>query len=158
MNQQPPWSPQQQPPYGQQHYGQPQQSSQQIQFVTLKQNFPLLVLIIIFVTILVITLIVVTPSNSRTAQDTAKVGDTITVDGVYCTVLSVQGSSNSIDSGWVFVHIKLVNNSDSEIHYYASDFHIKTDSGSIIDGVSEGSSFQIISGSLAPGGSVDGNV
>jgi len=96
-------------------------------------------------------------SNSSSALP-ANVGDTITVDEISCTVLSVQGSSNSIDPGWVFVHIKLVNNSSSEIHYYATDFHIKTDSGSIIDGVSEGSSFNMISGALAPGGSVDGIV
>ena len=88
----------------------------------------------------------------------SQVGNTIIVNGVSCKVISVQGPSNLSEPGWSLVDIKIVNNSSGEIHYYASDFHIVTDTGNIIDADSQASSLQIVSGSLAPGGSIEGNV
>lgn len=87
----------------------------------------------------------------------SQVGDTITVSGVSYTVISTQGPSN-ISGGYSLVYVKIINNSNQEINYSASDFSIVTTNGNIIDANSYGSSLQMVSGALAPGGSIEGNI
>jgi Domain of unknown function (DUF4352) len=87
----------------------------------------------------------------------SKIGDTITVNGVSCTVISTQGPTN-LTAGFSMVDVKIVNNSNQEINYNATDFSVVTTNGNIIDASSSGSSLQMVSGSLAPGGSIEGNI
>jgi len=77
----------------------------------------------------------------------AKVGDTITIDGVASTLTSAS-AFNKDGPGWIFVTINLMNNSSSEFDYYSTDYQIINDSGNIID--PEGAD----SGALAPGGHI----
>lgn len=94
---------------------------------------------------------------SSIAPTPSKIGDTITVNGVSCTVISTQGPTNLSD-GYSLVNVKIVNNSSQEINYHATDFHVVTTTGNIIDADSYGSSLQMVNGSLAPGGSIEGGI
>ena len=86
-----------------------------------------------------------------------QVGGTVTVNGVSCTVISTQGPTN-LSGGYSLVDVKIVNNSNQEINYYTKDFSVVTTTGNIIDADSNGSSLQMVSGSLAPGGSIEGDI
>lgn len=110
-----------------------------------------------------------TSGATATSQGSAKVGDTITVDDVSCTLVSaktVQGDEFvKPDSGNVFVlvTVKIVNNSSSEYDYNPFDFNAEWSTGNIIaeefvtpDSVS--SSHQLNVGTLAAGGSVQGQL
>lgn len=87
----------------------------------------------------------------------SKIGDTITVNGVSCTVISTEGPTNLSD-GYSTVYVKIVNNSSQEINYHARDFSVVTTNGNIINADSYGSELQMVSGSLAPGGSIEGGI
>lgn len=108
-------------------------------------------------------------SATATPQGSAKVGSTITVDGVSCTLVSakvVQGDAYvKPDAGNVFVlvTVKIVNNSSSEFDYNPFDFNAEWTTGNIVseefvspDSVS--SSQQLHDGTLAVGGSVQGQI
>lgn len=83
------------------------------------------------------------------------VGDTITVDGVSCTLVSVQPSTTTDGiPNVVTVEIKLVNNSSSEVQYNALDFHAVTGTGQVVDFAAD----LLGSGGLVPGGTVDGGL
>lgn len=105
----------------------------------------LLLVVIAFSTI--VTYYIYHPVDTNITQSTPvikKVGDTITIDNVSCTLIMAFGT------GDIIIRVKLVNNSKGEYHYYASDLQIKTSSGSIIAPEQDGG------GALAPGGTVYG--
>lgn len=110
-----------------------------------------------------------TSGATATPKGPAKVGSTITDDGVSCTLVSakvVQGDEFvKPDSGNVFVlvTVKIVNNSSSEFDYNPLDFNAEWSTGNIThpefvtpDGVSD--SAQLDDGTLAVGGSVQGQI
>lgn len=110
-----------------------------------------------------------TNSATATAQGPAKVGSTITDDGVSCTLVSatvVKGDAYiKPDSGNVFVlvTVKIVNNSSSEFDYNPLDFNAEWGTGNITppefvtpDSVAD--SKQLHYGSLAVGGTVQGQI
>ncbi len=82
----------------------------------------------------------------------AKVGDTITLDNISCTLLSVNSHEEPWYWGYITITVKTVNNSESEYHYDISDFKLKSSSGLIIDPNSFGGA------SLAPGGNTQGTI
>ena len=64
---------------------------------------------------------------------------------------------------FVLVHVKLVNNSNSEFFYATSDFHGKSGSGNIIDAThfppsTYTANHYLDSATLAAGGSVEGDI
>jgi Domain of unknown function (DUF4352) len=113
---------------------------------------------------------VATTSSSSTPSSTghvAKVGQTITIQDIAATLISVkklpddQYSPASPGNMYIVVHIKLVNHSSGEVDYNMFDFHVKSGSGNITD-ESFTSSYtgnnQLNSGKLSPGGSVEGDI
>jgi hypothetical protein len=78
-----------------------------------------------------------TPASSQ--NQVAKVGQTITVDGVNATLVSIsplaagQYTVPKAGNAFYVVSMKLVNTSSSEQTYGVSDFHIKSGSGNITD-------------------------
>lgn len=110
-----------------------------------------------------------TSTSTTTQKGPAKVGDTITVDGVSATLVSVkplQGDEfNQPKAGnqFIVVHVKITNKSGSETSYNPLDFHVKTGAGNITDeDFASPSSYTanntLDSGSLASGGSVEGDI
>ena len=89
-------------------------------------------------------------TSSVTMQSSVeKVGDTITIDNISSTLVS---ASDKDAPGYLSVVIRIVNNSQDEYTYYASDFHLITKFGSIIDPEESGS------GALAPTGHGKGTI
>jgi hypothetical protein len=159
MSQQPPWPPQQ-PPYSQQPYGQAQWGQQPPQYAppqqfqqtqqplqpVMKSPFSNMVSIGTILIIAGVIFTILTHSNSSVPTSPAtpaKVGDTITIDGTSCTLIS---ATDTDAPGYLTIKFNLVNNSGSEYNYYTSDFHIINSFGSIIDPEVG------LSGALAPGG------
>ena len=110
-----------------------------------------------------------TNSATATPKAPAKVGSTITDDGVLCTLVSakvVQGDQYiKPDSGNVFVlvTVKIVNKSSSEFEYNPYDFNAEWSTGNLThpeilypDSVSD--STQLHDGTLAVGGTVQGQI
>ena len=110
-----------------------------------------------------------TTSATATPIAPAKVGSTITDNGVSCTLVSakvVQGDSyDKPDSGNVFVlvTVKIVNNSSSEFDYNPYDFNAESGSRNLThpdfyypDDHYGG--HQLNDGALAAGGSVEGQI
>lgn len=106
---------------------------------------------------------------TATPQGPAKVGSTITDNGVSCTLVSAKvvqgGSYDKPDSGNVFVlvTVEIVNNSSSEFEYNPYDFNAESGSGNLThpdfyypDDLYGG--HQLNDGSLAVGGSVEGQM
>lgn len=100
-----------------------------------------------------------------TSNGTAKVGDTITVDSVGCTLVSaaVWQSPNQFikpkaGNQFVRVHVKLHNGSSSEVSYSEFDFHAKSGSGNITDAELTTNDNDLDSGKLAAGGSTEGDI
>lgn len=91
--------------------------------------------------------------NFNASTGPAKVGDTITVNNVDCTLVSVK----DVGGGILLLDIKLVNNSGSEFSYSSSlDFHVENEAGNITDADTDFGSLG--SGNLAPNGHVEGGV
>lgn len=108
-------------------------------------------------------------SSAPSSNGPAKVGDTITANDVSVTAVSVkplQGDEfNQPKAGneFIVVHVKITNKSGSEISYNPLDFHVKTGTGNITDeDFASPSSYtannMLNSGSLASGGSVQGDI
>jgi Domain of unknown function (DUF4352) len=108
-------------------------------------------------------------NDSNSSANTAKVGDTITVNDVACTLVSVKKLAsdeyNQPKAGnrYIVVHVKIVNHGDGETDYNMVDFHAKSSSGDISD--SEGAGPQsytandiLTFGKIAAGGNVEGDV
>lgn len=110
-----------------------------------------------------------TSSATATPQGPAKVGSTITDDGVSCTLVSatvVKGDAYiKPDAGNVFmlVTVKIVNHSSSEFDYNPYDFNAEWGTGNLThpeivypDSVSNSS--ELHDGTLAVGGTVQGQI
>jgi flagellar basal body-associated protein FliL len=105
-----------------------------------------------------------TPSTSG---QVAKVGQTITVQDIAATLISVKTLPNDQYSPakpgntYIVAHVKLVNHSSAEVDYGPFDFHVKSSSGNITDGDFTSSytgNDQLNTGKLSPGGSVEGDL
>jgi hypothetical protein len=113
---------------------------------------------------------VATTSSGNTPSTTgqvAKVGQTITVQDIAATLISVkllpndQYSPAKPGNMYIVVHVKLVNHSSGEVDYNPFDFHVKSGSGNITDEDFTSSytgNNQLNSGKLSPNGSVDGDI
>lgn len=106
---------------------------------------------------------------TATASGPAKVGDTITVDSVSCTLVSVKPIAGDdftqpkAGNEFIVVHVKIVNKSSSEFNYNPFDFHVKSGSGNITDEEAVPPSTytannELNAGTLAAGGSVEGDI
>lgn len=107
-----------------------------------------------------------TPSTSG---QVAKVGQTITVNDVATTLVSVKTlaadefTKPKSGNEFIVVHIKMVNNSTGEVSYNPFDFHVRSGSGNITDKefVSPQSytgNNELQSGKLSAGGTVKGDI
>jgi len=97
----------------------------------------------------------------------AKVGQTITVQDMSCTLISVHKlsadaySSPKPGNQYIFVHVKLANNGPNGQDYNPFNFHVKSGSGNITDEdftTSYTGNNQLNSGKLAAGGRVEGDI
>jgi Domain of unknown function (DUF4352) len=109
------------------------------------------------------------PTLSTSASGPAQVGQTITVNGVSCTLIS----GNTIpDDGigllhpgdeWVVVHVKIVNQTNEDYHYALGDFNIISGTGNAtLPTPAAPSTFHgtqiAITATLVPGGSTTGDI
>ncbi len=115
-----------------------------------------------------------TPSNNssggnNSSGQVAKVGQTITVNGFSCTLLSVKKlASDEIvkpkpGNEFIVVHVKLNNGSSDEKDYSPIYFHVRSGAGNITDEeIGPPSSYtannELNSGKLSAGGSVEGDI
>lgn len=109
-----------------------------------------------------------TNTSSSPSKGPAKVGDSITDDGVSCTLLSVrvipadQYDPPKAGNEYIAVHVKIVNNSSSEFDYNEFDFHAKSGAGNVTDAEIPPSTYSannlLNSGTLTQGGKVEGDV
>jgi|SRR5947209_7034845 len=108
-------------------------------------------------------------SVSSTTNQTANVGQSITVDGVACTLVSAkplagdQFTKPKPGNEFIVVHVKLNNTSSDEKDYNPFDFHVKSGSGNITtEEVIPPSTYtgnnELNSGKLAAGGTVEGDL
>jgi hypothetical protein len=107
-------------------------------------------------------------SQNSSGNTVAKVGQTITVDSVATTLLSVHKLSvGAYDvppkSGdeYIVVQVKIVNTGSSEVAYNEFDFHAENGSGNVTDSTIAASynpNNELNYGNLAAGGSVTGDI
>ncbi len=106
------------------------------------------------------------PSSS---SQIASVGQAITVNDVATTLVSVQRLSGDQftqpkdGNEFIVVHVKITNNSSSEVDYNPFDFHVRSGSGNITDEeVVPPSTYtgnnELNSGKLSSGGTVEGDI
>src|SRR5260221_544899 len=97
----------------------------------------------------------------------AKVGQTITLDGVQATLTSVKTHAGTdfdkpkVGNEYVIVHVKMHNTSSTDHSYNAFEFHVKSGTGNITNEeiVSfANSSNALSSGTLAAGGTAEGDL
>ena len=108
-------------------------------------------------------------TNTPSSSQIGKVGQTITVDSVATTLVSVKTlaadefTKPKAGNEFIVVHIKIVNNSGGEQNYNVFDFHVRSGSGNITDEEfsppqSYTSNNLLNSGKLSAGGSVEGDI
>ncbi len=106
-------------------------------------------------------------STPSTTGQVAKVGQTITLQDIAATLVSVkklpddQYSPAAPGNMYIAVHVKVVNHSSGEVNYNPFDFHLKSGAGNITDEAFTSSytgNNQLNSGKLSPGGSVEGDI
>jgi hypothetical protein len=108
-------------------------------------------------------------SNSTSAPVVGKVGQTITVDSVACTLVSVkilapdQFTQPKPGDEFIVMHVKLKNNNSQQTDYNPFDFHTKSGAGNVTDEeFAPPSTYtannQLNSGQLDPGGTVEGDI
>jgi Domain of unknown function (DUF4352) len=108
-------------------------------------------------------------SNTPSSSQIAKVGQTITVDDVATTLVSVkiltadEFTQPKHGNEFIVVHVKIVNNSTAEQDYNVFNFHVRSGSGNITDEEfvapqSYTVNNQLNSGKLSPDGSVEGDI
>ena len=108
-------------------------------------------------------------SNTPSSSQIGKVGQTITVDDVATTLVSVKTlaadefTQPKPGNEFIVVHVKTVNNSTSEQDYNVFNFHVRSGSGNITDEEfvtpqSYTANNKLNSGKLSPGGSVEGDI
>src|SRR5216684_3546247 len=83
-----------------------------------------------------------TPTAGETSTPSsvvAKVGETLVLNGVEVTLVSVKKlapdefTQPKAGNIFIVVHIKIVNNSTAEVDYNPFDFHVRSGSGNITD-------------------------
>ena|SRR5258708_3730730 len=108
-----------------------------------------------------------TSGTTTSSSTTAKVGQTITLDGVQATLTSVKTHAGTdfdkpkAGNEYVIVHEKIHNTSSTEQSYNAFEFHVKSGAGNITDEqiVSfTNNSDALNSGTLTAGGTVEGDL
>ena len=114
-----------------------------------------------------------TPINVQTPVPTqpvgpAKIGDTITANGIDCTLISVKYLPDDgiytpkAGNEFIVVHVKLVNNSDADFDYNEYDFHARSSSGNVTDPEIQPDTYTandlLNYGKLSPGGTVTGDI
>ncbi len=113
-----------------------------------------------------------TPASSGNApggSQIGKVGQTITLDNVATTLVSVKTLAADEfvkpkpGNEFIVVHVKIVNNSTAEQDYNPFDFHARSGSGNITDEEivtprSYTSNNSLPGGKLSPGGTVEGDI
>ncbi len=98
----------------------------------------------------------------------AKVGDTITVNDVDTTLVSVKKIAGDEftqpkpGNTFIVVHVRMKNNSAGEVDYNEFDFHVRSGSGNITDADVSPSTYtannELNYGKLSPGGTVEGDI
>ncbi|MDQ2716786.1 MAG: DUF4352 domain-containing protein [Chloroflexota bacterium] len=114
------------------------------------------------------TTTVASSGNAPGSSQTGKVGQTITLDNVATTLVSVKtlAADDFIKpkpgNEFIVVHVKIANNSTAEQDYNPFDFHARSGSGNITDEEIPPSSYTsnntLSSGKLSPGGTVEGDI
>lgn len=111
-----------------------------------------------------------TSSNSSSASNgntVVKLGQSIIVDGVSCTATSAKvlqpGQYDQPKQGqeYIVVHVKMVNNGQSDQTYNPYDFHAKSSAGNVTENTfttSYTANNALDSGTMAPGGEVEGDL
>ncbi len=113
--------------------------------------------------------IATTDTNSTVSSSStiAKVGQTITLDGVQATLTSIKTHAGTdfdkpkAGNEYVIVHVKIHNTSSTEHSYNAFEFHVKSGTGNITNEeiVSfANNSDALNSGTLAAGGTAEGDL
>jgi Domain of unknown function (DUF4352) len=108
-------------------------------------------------------------NNQSPSSQTAEVGQSITVENVAATLVSVkllaadQFTQPEAGNEFIVVHVKLVNNGNGEIDYNPFDFHVRSGSGNItneeiVPPNSYTGNNELNSGKLSPGGNVEGDI
>jgi Domain of unknown function (DUF4352) len=108
------------------------------------------------------------PTSIPTTNGSSNVGNTITVNGVSCTLVSVQPiqgdgiTQPKPGDTFIVVHIKMSNNSGSDFQYFALNFQAISSTGNATYGVLPPSTYtannEIEQGTLVPGGSFQGDL
>ena len=114
-----------------------------------------------------------TPIDAPTSIPTtlpgpAKIGDTITVDGISCTLVSVKYLPDDgiympkAGNEFIVVRVKLVNNSGTDFDYNEYDYHARSSAGDVTDPEISPETYTandlLNSGKLSPSGTVTGDV
>src|SRR5450755_2090289 len=111
-----------------------------------------------------------TSSNSSSASSgntVVSLGKPIIVDGVSCTATSAKvlqpGQYDQPKQGqeYIVVHVKMVNNGQSDQTYNPFDFHAKSGAGNVTENTfttSYTANNALDSGTMAPGGKVEGDL
>jgi len=108
-------------------------------------------------------------TSANTPAKIGKLGDTITVDSVSCTFVTVKTLAadefNKPKAGnqFIVVHVKIHNGNSQQASYNPFDFHVKSGSGNVTDEeLAPPSSYTanntLNSGQLDPGGTVEGDI
>src|SRR6266699_5243640 len=106
-------------------------------------------------------------TQAQTGSQVSQVGGTITVNDVAVTLTSVkklagdQFTQPKAGNEFIVVHVKIVNNSSSEVDYNVFDFHVRSGSGNITDEevvppYTYTANNMLNSGKLSAGGNVEG--
>jgi hypothetical protein len=110
-----------------------------------------------------------TPIPTPIQASPAKVGDTITMNNVACTLVSVKfipDDGISVPKAgdiFVVIHLKLINNSTNDFDYLPTDFKGKSGSGNVTDPLpiapnTYTANNYIGIGTLSPGGTLEGDI
>ncbi len=107
-------------------------------------------------------------NNGSTSSQIAEVGQSITVDNVATTLVSVnllpedQYTQPKPGNEFIVVNVQLVNKGSGEVNYNSFDFHVRSGSGNITDEEIPPSTYtannELNSGKLSPGGTVEGDI
>src|SRR5450755_139977 len=106
-------------------------------------------------------------SSSSSGNTVVNLGQSIIVDNVNCTATSAKvlqpGQYDQPKQGqeYIVVHVKMVNNGQSDQTYNPFDFHAKSSAGNVTENTfttSYTANNALDSGTMAPGGKVEGDL
>ena len=108
------------------------------------------------------------PTTPNTSIGPAKIVNTITDNGIDCTLVSVKYLPDDgiytpkAGDEFIVVHVKLVNNSSTDFDYNEYDFHARSSSGDVTDPEIQPDTYTandlLDYGTLSPGGTVTGDI